>query len=196
MSCESNDLKDYYFGEIEAGARQRIDSHLESCGACRDELSRLQMTHAALGALRDEEVPRRIAFVSDKVFSPRWYQRLWNSGPQLGFLGASMLACAILVHAFAVPRPIAAPAPTVSAAVVDQAAIEREVAKRVDVAVTRAVAESEIRQQKKTVELLQAAEHRYEFDRRSTLQAINAYSEITKKALNRDYAMTNFGSGQ
>ncbi len=196
MSCESNDLKDYYFGEAEPGARQRVESHLETCGACRDELSRLQLTHAALGALRDEEIPRRIAFVSDKVFSPRWYQRLWNSGPQLGFLGVSMLACAILVHAFAAPRPVAAPAPTVTAAVVDQATIEREVAKRVDIAVTRAVADSEVRQQKKTVELLQAAEHKYELDRQSTLQAIAARDDYMKRALNRDYALSNFGSGQ
>ncbi len=196
MSCESNDLKDYYFGEIEPGARQRVESHLEDCGTCRDELSRLQMTHAALGAPRDEEVPRRIAFVSDKVFSPRWYQRLWNSGPQLGFLGASMLACAILVHAFAAPKPAAPPTQTAVAAVIDQAAIEREVAKRVDVAVTRAVADSEMRQQKKTVELLQAAERKYEIDRNSTLQAIAARDDFMKRALNRDYSMTNFGSGQ
>ncbi len=196
MSCESNDLKDYYFGEAEPGARQRVESHLETCGACRDELSRLQLTHAALGALRDEEIPRRIAFVSDKVFSPRWYQRLWHSGPQLGFLSASMLACAILVHAFAGPRPVAPPASIVTAAVVDQAAIEREVGKRIDLAVTRAVAHSEQRQQKKTVELLQAADRKYELDRQSTLQAVTASADYMKRALNRDYALNNFGSGQ
>src|SRR5512141_2147832 len=117
MTC-SFDLKEYALGESSLDQAREIEAHLADCAACRDEVSRLQLTQASLLAWRDEEIPRRIAFVSDKVFEPRWYQRLWNSTPQLGFLAAALLACAILVHAFA--RPTAAPAQTA----VDTSAIE------------------------------------------------------------------------
>lgn len=187
MSCETIDLKEYFFGEASPGDRRLVESHLEACACCREELSRLQLTQAALGALRDEELPRRIAFVSDKVFEPRWYQRLWNSGAQLGFIAASLLACAIFVHAFV--RPVTPSPQSTVVATIDQAAIEREVAKRVDEAVIKAVAASEVRQQKKTVELLQAAEKRYEIDRRGIIQQVAGRFEFIQKAMNRDYAV-------
>jgi hypothetical protein len=38
---------------------------------CQDELAGLRVTLDAMATLR-EELPRRIAFVSDKVFEPRW----------------------------------------------------------------------------------------------------------------------------
>ncbi len=193
MSCESVDLKEYFLGEAQPEARRRMETHLASCPECRDELSRLQLTQAALGALRDEELPRRIAFVSDKVFEPRWYQRLWRSGPQLGFASAALLAAAILVHAFA-PRP----AVTVSSAApaVDQAAIEREIDRRVHQAVTQAVADIEVRQQHKTAELLETAQRKYDLDRRSTLDAIDAQTALLRRMQNRDYALSNFGVTQ
>ena len=199
MSCETIDLKEYFFGEASRDDSRRVEQHLEACAGCREELSRLQLTQAALGALRDEELPRRIAFVSDKVFEPRWYQRLWNSGPQLGFLAASLLAGAILVHAF-VPRPMAAPtgnAPAVVTASVDQAAMEREIARRVDVAVTKAVADSESRHEQKTIELIKTYNHQREMDRREILTAVSSRFEFIQKAMSRDYAMaTGLGSGQ
>src|ERR1017187_6382273 len=148
MTC-SFDLKEYALGESSRDEARRIEAHAADCGACRDEIARLQLTRSALMALRDEEPPRRIAFVSDKVFEPRWYRRLWNSAAQFAFLGTAMLACAILVHAF-VARPAAAPPATVA---VDTRAIEREVAGRLNDAVAKAVAESESRQQKRTAEL-------------------------------------------
>ena len=38
---------------------------------------RCGVTLDALSTLREEEIPRRIAFVSDKVFEPRWWQKLF-----------------------------------------------------------------------------------------------------------------------
>jgi len=188
MSCESIDLKEYFFGEASLEDRRLAEGHLSACGTCRDELSRLQLTQAALGSLRDEELPRRIAFVSDKVFEPRWYRRLWRSGPQLGFIGAGLLSCAILVHAFVQPAVPAAPMVT---AVADQATIDRAVAERVEQAVVKAVADIEARQRKKTVEMLQAADRKHDLDRRATLEAISAQTSLIMRMQGRDYAVAN-----
>ena len=128
MSCSSFDIKEYFLGEAGLNERRRVESHIQMCEPCREELLRLQLTEASLMTLRDEEIPRRIAFVSDKVFEPRWYQRIWNSGPRLGFVAASLVACAILVHAFARPAPVVAPTAT---AAVDQKQIELRVDREV-----------------------------------------------------------------
>ena len=105
MNCTPDDLKDLFFGEIDAPERKRVVEHLAACRDCQAEYDRLQITHTALLSVREEELPRRIAFVSDKVFEPRWYQQLWSSGPKLAFAGAAMLSCAILVHALALAPP-------------------------------------------------------------------------------------------
>src|SRR5450631_945318 len=136
MTC-SFDVKEYALGESSLEETQRLEAHLADCSACRDELARLRLTQTAMLALRDEEPPRRIAFVSDKVFEPRWYQKVWNSAPQLGFLAAAMLACAIFVHALAGSSVGPAPPPRTIAAVVDTKAIEREVTARLNDAVTK-----------------------------------------------------------
>src|SRR5919199_6016447 len=99
MTC-SFDLKEYALGEASREDTVRIRAHIADCGACRDEIARLQLTRVSLLALGEEELPRRIAFVSDKVFEPRWYQRLWRSGAALSFIAAAMLAGAIVVHGF------------------------------------------------------------------------------------------------
>ena len=57
-------------------ARQDAESHVAACADCQDELAGLRVTLDAMATLREEELPRRIAFVSDKVFEPRWYQKV------------------------------------------------------------------------------------------------------------------------
>jgi hypothetical protein len=122
--------------------------------------------------MRDEELPRRIAFVSDKVFEPRWWQRLTQSFLRPSFAAASIIAAAILVHAFVRP-----PVPASSPVAVDTAAIEArvtahvtaevtqrlqaEMAATVDTAVTKAVADTEKRDDQRTAALLATAEKRY-----------------------------------
>ena len=76
MSCSPFDLKDFFFGELGADDRRKVETHVAACAACREELDALALTGAALMTVRDEEPPRRIAFVSDKVFQPTWWQRL------------------------------------------------------------------------------------------------------------------------
>jgi anti-sigma factor RsiW len=182
MDC-GLDLKAFSLGEATPAERKGVESHVKSCEACREELSRLELTFASLGALREEEVPKRIAFVSDKVFEPTWWQRIWNSGPQLGFASASMLAAALVFHAVAV-RPPAAPAvQQVAATVTPQATVnEEQIQQRIDQAVAKAVAVVEERQQKRTAELLQAAEKRSDMDRQGLLVA---FEEQNKILLNR-----------
>jgi hypothetical protein len=61
--------------------------------------------------LREEEMPRRIAFVSDKVFEPRWWQRAFSPT----FAAGVLVAAAILVHG--AMRPSEIPQAQVDAAV-------------------------------------------------------------------------------
>lgn len=179
MSCSPFDLRDFLFGELGEPERGEVSAHLEACALCREELDRLRMTQAVLLSVRDEEPPRRIAFVSDRIFEPRWWQVLWNSSPRLGFAAASLVAAAILVHAFVRPaqKP---PAPAVDTAAVE-ARIGGEVAHRVDAAVEAAVARSEARQAKKAAELVEAARHDLEFQRQADRVAFQEVLTVMQK---------------
>ncbi len=169
MSCSPFDLKDYFFGELGEAESARVRTHVESCPTCAEELDRLRLTEGALHSLRQEDPPRRIAFVSDKVFEPRWWQVWWNSAPRLGFASATLLAIAILVHAFARPVVVVPRAPVQAAAVQApvQAPSRTGDASRVEDAVRAAVSESEARQARKTAELVEAARRDIEFQRRA-----------------------------
>ena len=90
--CESEvDLIAYQLGEATAAERRAVEVHIRSCEECAGELARLGVTQAALLSVREEEPPRRIAFVSDKVFEPTWYQRLWQPMPAWALGAASLL---------------------------------------------------------------------------------------------------------
>lgn len=183
MSCASIDLKSYFLGEAGAAERASAEQHVAQCASCRTELDRLHLTQSALLTVREEEIPRRIAFVSDKVFEPRWYQRFWQSGPRLTFAAAGLLSCAILVHAFyqpVQPAQSAAAAPQVEI----EARVEAEVARRLDTAVTKAVAAVEARQEKRTAELLAAAEKRHALEQRETMAAVETAFEQLNKRVN------------
>jgi anti-sigma factor RsiW len=124
MSCPSYDWKAYALGELAPNDRREAETHFAACSSCREELAAIRLTLDALSTLRDEEVPRRIAFVSDKVFEPRWWRTLFHPS----FAAACVVAAAILVHAFVRP----APAPSL-----DSAALQA----RIDAAVAKAVVE-------------------------------------------------------
>jgi len=94
MSCSSYDWKAYALKDLDPDAARTAEAHLASCPVCREELATLRLTLDSLSSLREEEVPRRIAFVSDKVFEPRWWQRVFSPT----FAGACLVAAAILVH--------------------------------------------------------------------------------------------------
>ena len=159
MSCSPFDLRDYFLKELSNPESRQVEQHVRGCRTCREDLDRLSLTQTALFSLREEEIPQRIGFVSDKVFEPsplrRAWQSLWRSSPKLGFASAAMLSAALVIFAFF--RPAAAvPLPAV-----DTAKIEQQVSARVSAAVEKAVAESEARQANKAAAMLSAAEQRF-----------------------------------
>jgi hypothetical protein len=158
-------------------------------------LERLRLTQAALLSLAEEEVPQRIAFVSDKIFEPRWWQRMWHSGPAMGFASASVLAAAILVHASTrPPQVVAAP---VNTAQIEQR-IHAEVTKRLDAevgkAVARVVAESEARQQRSAA-MLAAAEKRFQAERQEDIAMIEQTGRYYQSKLGQLMVASNNYAG-
>jgi anti-sigma factor RsiW len=182
MSCSPFDLKDYLFGELGEAECARVRSHVETCRACAEELDRLRLTEAALHSLRQEEPPRRIAFVSDPVFEPSWWRRWWNSAPRLGFASAALLSIAILVHAFVRPVVVVSRPPIQAAAI--QAPVRIQDASAVDAAVRAAVAQSEERQARKTADLVEATRRELEFQRRADRVAFEETLTLLQKRYN------------
>ncbi|HMD70550.1 MAG TPA: zf-HC2 domain-containing protein [Bryobacteraceae bacterium] len=155
MSCSPFDLKDYFLKELPDSERRQVEAHVGNCRPCREELDRLRLTEAALFALREEEIPRRIAFVSDKVFEPspwrRWWAAFWGSTARLAFASAAMLSIAILVSAL---RPVGQIAVRPNAPQVANAVSDTEIQSRIDTAVAKAVAQVDARQTGKTKQLV------------------------------------------
>ena len=98
MSCLSPeskpDWKAYVLRELGQDAQCQAEAHLATCSICHEEVATLRLTLDTLSTLREEEMPRRIAFVSDKVFEPRWWQRVFNPT----FAAGVLVAAAILIH--------------------------------------------------------------------------------------------------
>jgi hypothetical protein len=98
----------------------------------------------------EEEIPQRIAFVSDKIFEPspwrRWLAAFWNSGARLGFASAAMLSASLVLFALRpAPAPVigvmrpAVSAPAVVAVTQASAISEDQVQQRIQAAVEKAV---------------------------------------------------------
>ena len=190
MTCASVDLKAYFLAELDSRERTLVESHAASCQSCHEELERLRITQTALAALPQEEVPQRIAFVSDKVFEPRWWQSIWRSGPAMAFASSALLAAAILVHAATRPATVVTPAAAVDTAKIERQ-VQEEVAKRVDAAVTKAVAQGEARQAAQTTEMLAAAEKRFARDREENLAAMQQVARYYSQQMNRLMVASN-----
>ena len=143
MSCSPFDLKDYFFEELDGPERQQVEAHVTTCRGCREELNRLRLTGTTLLSLREEEIPRRIAFVSDQIFEPspwrRWWSGFWNTPARLGF-GAA----ALVVFALARPAPVQlvhqVPVAAVQTGQTAQPVSEAAIQTRIDQAADRAVA--------------------------------------------------------
>ncbi len=183
------DLKAYLFGELPEEERRRVAAHLEKDAAARAELSRLEATQAMLGFMPEEELPRRIAFVSDKVFEPTLWQRFWASGPQLGFASAALLALAIVGHGW-MARPVAVPVQQakVDAAVVREV-VAREVSQRLG-EVARQVSAPGGASDEKTSKMIAVAikeiERKAELDRAADRLTIEENFNLLRRLISRD----------
>jgi len=167
MNCSSDlDLKAYVVGEVTRQEKGLVEDHVRGCQSCREELDRLNLTRSALATLEDEEIPRRIAFVSDRVFEPRWWQTMWRSGPAMGFASAVLLAGAILVHGFEA-RPVS----------VDAAQIEKQVESQVNAKVQAAVTEAQAKQSAEFAKVVSASERQRQADLATFQQAAEYYQK-------------------
>lgn len=190
MNC-SVDVKAYALGEAGDLEKTECERHLSECLSCRDEVDRLHLIQSALLTLPDEEVPRRIAFVSDRVFAPRWWQTIWRSGPAMGFASAALLAGAVLVHGFTRPVPVYVNSPV---AQVDTGSIQRDVDRRIQAAVAKAVVEIEAQDAARSAKVLDAAEKRYQIQQ-NTLTAASDTIRLYQQQMGRMmYAMNDRGS--
>lgn len=156
---------------------------------------RAAATVAALRSLPYEEPPRRIAFVSDKVFEPTWWQRFW-AVPKWGFASAAMLSGAILFHAVTRPAPIVQSAPAEAAQQVESAR-EANVDALVQAAVAKATVDLEKRYQSQTVQMVKAAEERMLIEHRQDMAAMDAGNQMLLRKLNTYMRASNdLGAGQ
>lgn len=189
MSCSPFDLRDYFLRELtDSHQRQQVEAHLKGCAPCREELERLQLTEAALMTLREEDIPQRISFVSDKVFEPsplrRWLDGFWNSSARLGFASAAMLSTALIV--FAATRPAPAPAPLVhTVAAVAAAPDSAEIARQVQAAADRAAQAIEARYAQKTEQLVRAIELRDQKQRQTMAASFDMQSNYYGSLIER-----------
>ncbi|MBM3795889.1 MAG: hypothetical protein FJW31_17950 [Acidobacteria bacterium] len=189
MRCDSElDLIAYQLGEATAAERRAVEAHIRQCEECAGELARLGVTQAALLSVREEEPPRRIAFVSDKVFEPTWWQRLWQPMPAWALAAASIVAGAIVFHAVWNPGTVVAPGHIAQTPLrrplPDAAAAPMMEAKMVAM-VQQAVADVEKRAEQRTRTLLAEADKRHELDRSEMLAVMNAnYEELSKRYKN------------
>lgn len=183
MSCSPFDLCDFFFGELGEVERRQVALHVRECRGCQEEVERLRLTQSALLTVPDQEVPQRIGFVSDPVFEPsmggRLWRTFWGSAPRLGFASAAMLSAALLIITF-----FRAPVPAAVVAAPDTAKIEQQLSERVDAAVEKAVADSEARHEKKTAELLTAAEQRFARQRALDVDTFRAELSYIEKKYN------------
>lgn len=189
------DLKDYVFGELSAAERRTVEAACAADPALREELARLQVTQSALFSLREEELPRRIAFVSDKVFEPKWWQVWLNSGPRMAFASAALLAAAIVFHGSAGQAVPMAPV----AASMDQAAFEKRIAEEVTRVLPVALEKAEQRHRTQLASAIKEAEGKYQKLRQEDQMNMEAsYSLFREKqaAMMVSYAQNSGGGGQ
>jgi anti-sigma factor RsiW len=185
MSCSPFDLRDYFLKELTDPQQRQVEAHVKTCPPCREEMERLRMTETALFSLREEEIPQRIAFVSDKVFEPsswqRWLSSFWGSAARLGFASAAMLSTALVVFSLTrpAPAPVASAVPPVPLSSTPASAPPQvDIEQRVQAAVEKALAAGEQRQMLQTKELVSELEQ----TRQRLLYAAQEFDLYQKRA--------------
>lgn len=194
-TCPKADIvRDYAFDEIPKSERPAVEAHLTGCVECSAELAELRLTTAALAALPDREPPRRIAFVSDKVFEPSVFERLWNAFRWQGVVAAGAMALAVFSLVNRPVVPVAqnpAPVVTTASAHVDQNAVNDAVALAVSEAVAKVRAEDT--QMLKTA--LAEAETRHEKQHQALMVAMEENLTVMQKRLSTYTTLAAYEGG-
>jgi hypothetical protein len=192
MSCSPFDLRDYFLKELTSPQQFQVEAHIKTCTGCRDEMERLRITEAALFSLRDEEIPQRIGFVSDKIFEPspmrRWFAAFWGSTARLGFASAVVLSVAMSFSAWRrTPAPAAGTPETavVKPAAVPAALTPADMDRRIQEAVVKAVADLEARYAEQNRVQLADFKRETEFARQR-LEIAAANFEMSERHWNND----------
>jgi hypothetical protein len=177
MSCSPFDLRDYFLQELADPQQRQVEAHIKMCQPCREELDRLRITEAALFSVRDEEIPQRIAFVSDKIFEPSpWRRRwsaFWGSAARLGFASAALLSIAMVLLAL---RTAPAPSQRVTAMATPPPISEAEIQQRIQAAVDKAMPAIEARYAQQAEKMVKDVELRDLQERTQIMRAAESYS--------------------
>jgi hypothetical protein len=188
--CDREHLRDYAFDELAGAARVGMERHIADCSECAAELAELQLTTAALRVLPEQEIPQRIAFISDKVFEPspatRFFSAFWNSGARLGFAAACLIAAALFANALRHPVEIRTETRTVV-----PADFSREIDARVNKAVSGAVARVHEEDAQVLKAAIDSADRKSEQRRRALMVAMSEEMNMLQKrwGVYTEYAM-------
>jgi hypothetical protein len=201
MTNDKPDLEAYVLGELAEPERRLAEQYVASNQEAAIEVERLRAVLTSLRALPEEEPPRRIAFVSDKVFEPKWYQAFWNSAARLGFAAAAMLSIAIVTHAVlartGAPGPLGNTGVAMEAEV--QKRVEAEFARKLEPAVAQAVArvkaEGSLRSQETVRLALAEAEKKFALERQADRLAMEASFDLLRKQMARVVYIASNDSG-
>ncbi|MES1260596.1 MAG: hypothetical protein ABUS49_02585 [Acidobacteriota bacterium] len=181
-TCERAEaLRDYAFDELPAGERREMEEHLTGCACCAAELDRFRLTTAALRILPDREIPRRIAFVSDKIFEPSPVARFFRSAWP-GFASAAVMGVALLFTVWHRPAEVRT---------VVQAEPAADISGQIDRAVAIAVRQAREEDAKLTQAALEAAEVKHEREHRFLMASVDQSLEVMQKRMG---AMTSLAS--
>ncbi len=179
--CEKNEaVRDYAFDELPASERRELEHHLAGCEACATELEQLRLTTAALRSLPEQEIPQRIAFVSDKIFEP---------SPAARFLTWLRKSAPLLIASAALVAALVRPAPQVKTVVQTAAGID--VNQQIDAAVAKAVRQVKTEDAQIATAALEAAEAKHDREHRMIVAAMEQNLEVMQKRMG---AMTSLAS--
>ncbi len=189
MSDAPYDLRDYVLDELSPEQRADVERYLQSSAEAREEVERLMLTQRALLSLPDEEVPRRVAFVSDKVFEPsaavRMWRAFWGETPRLA-MGLAAVLLVLFGGLWLVEPTVTADAsgwriafgsparPAAEAPVVEQAGLSEAQVRQI---MRELTAESEARQSKAMAELVSEESGKVSRALRTELEASGKASE-------------------
>ncbi len=180
------DVQGYVLGELGEAERRAVEQYLAANPEAAMEAERLRAVTMALKRLPEEEPPRRIAFVSDKVFEPAWWRRSWRV-----LAAAGMLSMAILSHAM-----LTRPRPTAVTPVVAAGPSPVEIEKMIDARVAAALSGQKAESARLVAAAMREAERNFARERQADRVSMEEAMMVLRKQVNNYYLAVNRGGLQ